>query len=96
MIIKEVKMKALQNQKGFTLIELVVIIVILGVLAIIAIPLAVQVVSIASIASLLQANNRRVESAIRAQVVTESAVQFSRSLIQVVYFVVVNEHFLTD
>ena len=45
-------MKALQNEKGFTLIELVVIIVILGILAIIAIPRFVDISAEANTAAL--------------------------------------------
>jgi MSHA pilin protein MshA len=45
-------MKALQNQKGFTLIELVVIIVILGILAVIAIPKFVDISAEANAAAL--------------------------------------------
>jgi prepilin-type N-terminal cleavage/methylation domain-containing protein len=45
-------MKVLRDQKGFTLIELVLIIVILGVLAIIAIPKFVDISAEANAASL--------------------------------------------
>ena len=45
-------MKILRNQKGFTLIELVLIIVILGVLAIIAIPKFVDISAEANTAAL--------------------------------------------
>jgi MSHA pilin protein MshA len=45
-------MKILRNQKGFTLIELVLIIVILGILAIIAIPRFVDISAEANTAAL--------------------------------------------
>ena len=45
-------MRSLENQKGFTLIELVLIIVILGVLAVIAIPKFVDISAEASTAAL--------------------------------------------
>src|SRR6266478_3486018 len=50
--IRRSKMKMLRDQRGFTLIELVVIIVILGILAIVAIPKFVDISAEANTAAL--------------------------------------------
>ena len=55
-------MKKVRNQKGFTLIELVIVIAILGILAVIAVPIMTSLTSDAQVAA-CQATQRTVESA---------------------------------
>lgn len=65
-------MRKLRNQKGFTLIELVIVIVIIGILAAVAIPKFVDLKSNAE-ASACKANQAAIESAISMYVAQNGA-----------------------
>ena len=58
----KIGMKKAKNQKGFTLIELVIVIAILGILAVIAVPRMTSLTADAQ-KSACQANQRTIESA---------------------------------